>query len=619
MSKHFPHKGLVRAVFRFYLREVFKQPWLFTIFISGITLIQVMDLIAPLYLRQFFNQLSIGSRDAAAVAELLSILTMFAAVLFGRWFFNRVEHICNLHFQSRAMSNLFSVAFEYLIGHSHHFFISQFVGTLTRRVSKFVYAFETIFDTVTITFYPAILFVAGVTVIIFFRNHLLGILLGGWVILFVAFQMFVSLKIHQPLRVARTAEDSRVIGNLSDALANHDTIVLFSGASHEFKRLRDNLDRWYKATIRSWRVDWFIWTALGLLFVVINVSLLYGGVILWKDGAVSIGDFILIQVYLFGISERLMGINRDMKRFNDSLADASEMAEILETPHDIRDVPAAQPLVVRNGEIIFDHIDFYFHSTNAVLKDFYFDVKSREKLALVGPSGAGKSTITKLLLRLYDVAKGSIEIDGQNISKVTQESLRNAIAFVPQEPVLFHRTLKENIRYGRRSASDAEVIEAAKKAHCHEFISGLPAGYETYVGERGIKLSGGERQRVAIARAILEDAPILVLDEATSSLDSESEALIQDALQTLMSGKTVIVIAHRLSTIMKMDRIVVLENGKVVAEGTHEELLKAGGLYQKLWSIQAGGFLPHGELEFGGMDEADGANDGGSEEPAGNG
>ncbi len=214
-----------------------------------------------------------------------------------------------------------------------------------------------------------------------------------------------------------------------------------------------------------------------------------------------------------------------------------------------------------------------------------------EKIALVGPSGAGKSTITKLLLRLYDINSGAIEIDGQNIAEVTQESLRNAIAFVPQEPVLFHRTLMENIRYGRRDATDAEVIDAAKKAHCHEFIAALPEGYNTYVGERGIKLSGGERQRVAIARAILKDAPILVLDEATSSLDSESEHLIQDALEVLMRGKTVIVIAHRLSTIMKMDRIVVLEGGQVVAEGTHEELLQQGGLYHKLWSIQAGGFI----------------------------
>ena len=231
-----------------------------------------------------------------------------------------------------------------------------------------------------------------------------------------------------------------------------------------------------------------------------------------------------------------------------------------------------------------------------MLHDFTLTIEGGQKVALVGPSGAGKSTITKLLLRLFDVKGGSIEVDGQNITKVTQDSLREAISFVPQEPILFHRTLMENIRYGRLDATNEEVLEAAKKAHCHEFISSLPQGYETFVGERGVKLSGGERQRVAIARAILKNSPILVLDEATSSLDSESESLIQDALNVLMEGKTVIVIAHRLSTIMKMDRIIVLQNGAIVADGTHNELLADGGLYQKLWSIQAGGFLAE-ELE----------------------
>jgi ABC-type multidrug transport system fused ATPase/permease subunit len=238
-----------------------------------------------------------------------------------------------------------------------------------------------------------------------------------------------------------------------------------------------------------------------------------------------------------------------------------------------------------------------------VLKNFNLKIAGGEKIALVGPSGAGKTTVTKLLLRLYDVKGGAIKIDGQNISDITQDSLRDAISFVPQEPVLFHRTLMENIRYGRRGASDEEVLQAARQAHCHEFIERLPEKYNTYVGERGVKLSGGERQRVAIARALLKNSPILVLDEATSSLDSESEALIQDALETLMQGKTVVVIAHRLSTIMKMDRIVVVESGTIAAQGTHLELVKQEGLYRKLWSIQAGGFIGDGHKPKGDSEE----------------
>lgn len=283
-------------------------------------------------------------------------------------------------------------------------------------------------------------------------------------------------------------------------------------------------------------------------------------------------------------------MNRELRRFYDSFADAIEMVEILEMPHEISDIPDAKPLKTGDCEITFKNVSFYFNEGRPVLENFNLTIKGKEKLALVGPSGAGKTTVTNLLLRLYDVQRGSIEIDGQNIAAVTQESLRDVIAFVPQEPILFHRTLMENIRYGRREASDEEVFAAAKKAHCHEFISAMPEGYRTFVGERGVRLSGGERQRVAIARAILKGAPILLLDEATSSLDSESEALIQDALHNLMEGKTVVVIAHRLSTIMKMDRIIVIENGKVLAEGSHRELLGKGGLYKKLWSIQAGSF-----------------------------
>jgi ATP-binding cassette subfamily B protein len=320
--------------------------------------------------------------------------------------------------------------------------------------------------------------------------------------------------------------------------------------------------------------------------------LLYGAVHYWHEGLLTIGDFILIQSYLLTTINQLNGINYQIRNFYDALTDAGEMVAIMKTEHEIKDVENAPELAVSAGTILFDDVNFGFQKVEkGVLTNFNLLIPGSQKVALVGPSGAGKSTITKLLLRFFDVKSGSIQIDGQNIAKVTQASLRNAIAFVPQEPILFHRSLLDNIRYGRRDASEEEVIAAAKEAHCHEFISRLPEGYQTFVGERGIKLSGGERQRVAIARAILKNAPILVLDEATSSLDSESEALIQDALQTLMQGKTVIVIAHRLSTIMKMDRIIVLENGVIVADGTHLELVRQPGLYQKLWSIQAGGFI----------------------------
>jgi ATP-binding cassette subfamily B protein len=261
------------------------------------------------------------------------------------------------------------------------------------------------------------------------------------------------------------------------------------------------------------------------------------------------------------------------------------------TPHEIIDVKNANNLAVSQGEIEFKNVNFSYAKGVNILKHFHMVIKPREKIALIGPSGGGKSTIVKLLLRFYDLTSGQILVDKQNLAKVTQNSLREQIAFVPQDPILFHRSLLENIRYGNPLATDEAVIQASKLAHAHEFITGFRQGYQTLVGERGVKLSGGERQRVAIARAILKNAPILVLDEATSSLDSESEMYIQDALKTLMQNKTVIVIAHRLSTIMQMNRIIVIDNGQIIESGKHKELLKLkDGVYQKLWQIQAGGF-----------------------------
>jgi ATP-binding cassette subfamily B protein len=267
---------------------------------------------------------------------------------------------------------------------------------------------------------------------------------------------------------------------------------------------------------------------------------------------------------------------------------------ILDEEHEVKDSLGAKNLKINAGKVEFDKVSFSYNKAKeeSVIKNLSFKVKPGEKVALIGPSGGGKSTLTKLILRLFDIKKGSILIDGQDISKVTQDSLRRQIALVPQDPILFHRTLRENIRYANQHVSDEELIAASKMAHCHEFIKKLPHGYDTHVGERGIKLSGGQRQRVAIARAILSQAKILILDEATSSLDSESEKLIQDALKNLIKNKTTFIIAHRLSTIMNVDRIFVLENGRIIEEGTHADLVsKESGLYKKLWNLQVGGYL----------------------------
>jgi ATP-binding cassette, subfamily B, bacterial len=581
------------AVLRTFWPYVKKHPVLLGVVILSTIAMQAVDLLSPWYLREFFNTLALQSPSMAAAAALLSVLWIIGGLWVADRILRRVQDQANVYLQSRTMAELYEYTFNYLIGHSYNFFTSNFAGSLTHRVSRFTRAFETIADNILIQFFPTILFVMGAVIVLLYRNIWLGLGLGVWCVLFVLLQLII-VKIRQPIRAARSEADTKVTSALADAVSNQLNITLFSAAAYEGDRLGEVVSDWRAKTLRNWLVDGWTWGVIGLSVVFIQVALLWGAVLLWKQGLLTLGDFVLIQSYLLTVFNQLMGIGFNLRQFYDAFADAGETITILKTPHEIADIDGALPLKISQAHIVFDDVDFGFHKKADVLHKFNLSIKGGEKIALVGPSGAGKSTVTKLLLRLYDLpedSSGRILIDDQDIAKVTQDSLRTAISFVPQEPILFHRTLMENIRYGKLTATDAEVIEAAKKARCHEFITKLPLGYETLVGERGIKLSGGERQRVAIARAILKDAPLLVLDEATSSLDSESEHLIQNALELLMQDKTVIVIAHRLSTIMKMDRIVVMEQGSIVATGSHLELVRQAGLYQKLWSIQAGGFI----------------------------
>ena len=581
----------VWPVLRAYGTAALAHPWLLCGAVVAAITIEVAGVAAPLYLRQFINLLSGGVSSPAIVQALFFILATFAAINFIGWIGHRTRMFVTTRIEARVMSDLYTSAFAYLLGHAHEFFISNFTGTLTRRVTRYVRVFEQVFDNLLFNFFSAFLFVIGVIGVLSLRSVFLGAGLLLWTIIFVYMQ-FRMMHILQPLRTARTEVDSDITGYLSDAMVNHSTITTFASARYEGLRFGGIVARWYAATRRVWDVDTWIYGVQGLFAIGIELLLLAGAVLLWQRGVVAVGDFVLIQVYVLGLMDRLWNIGNNMRQLYEAFADATEMLDILELPQAIQNASDAIPLIVNEGAITFEHVRFEYHDSQIVLKDFTLAVEPHEKVALIGSSGAGKTTIAKLLLRLYDVSGGAILIDGQNISLVTQESLRESIAFVSQEPMLFHRSLMDNIRYGKHDATDEEVIQTAKQAHCYEFISRYQEGFSTMVGERGVKLSGGERQRVAIARAILKNAPILVLDEATSSLDSESERFIQETLVRLMEGKTVIAIAHRLSTVMHMDRLIVMEHGAVVLSGTHSELLaQESNLYKKLWEIQAGGFV----------------------------
>jgi ATP-binding cassette subfamily B protein len=390
----------------------------------------------------------------------------------------------------------------------------------------------------------------------------------------------------------RSEAESKQSGILADTVTNNQNVKLLTGYSREIELFKNAAIKVQKIKTISWNTSSIFDGIQGLLAIILEMGIIYLGITYWMKGQLSLGDFILLQSYVGLIIDRTWGFGRLVRDIYEGLADAEEMTLLLKTPIEITDAPSATQLKVEEGGIVFSAVGFNYNETRQVISNLNLTIPGKQKVALVGSSGSGKTTMVKLLLRMHDLTSGSISIDGQEINEVTQESLWNNISLVPQDPILFHRSLMENIRYGKPEASDEEVVAAAKLAHCHEFITSLSEGYNTFVGERGIKLSGGERQRVAIARAILRNAPILILDEATSSLDSESEALIQDALNSLMKNKTVIVIAHRLSTIMRMDRIIVVSKGGIIEDGTHNELLhNASGHYSQLWKIQAGGFI----------------------------
>jgi ATP-binding cassette subfamily B protein len=415
----------------------------------------------------------------------------------------------------------------------------------------------------------------------------------GWMVLFLLINwLFVKYKLKYDLQ--RSEAETATSGLLADTVSNNFNIKLFNGYIYESEAYGNLSEVLHKIRKFTWDMGAVFYGAQSFLMLVFEILIYYLAVRWWQRDLLTVGDFVLIQSYLFSAVMMVWDFGRIMTRVYERLAEAEEMTEILSLPHGVVDNPKAKKLKIKSGGIRFEEVGFRYEEGEKVVKDFNLEVKPGQMVALVGLSGSGKSTLAKLLLRLYDVDEGRILVDGQNIAKVSQESLRKNISLVPQDPILFHRSLMENIRYGRFEASDKEVIGAAKLAYCDGFISKLKDGYQSMVGDRGIKLSGGERQRVAIARAILKNSPILVLDEATSSLDSESEKYIQKSLNNLMKGKTVIVIAHRLSTIKRADRIVVISDKKIVEDGNHNQLIKAkSGIYKKLWKIQVGGFIKY--------------------------
>jgi len=577
------------------LKTIFGHLWegvlphrrLFWVCVAAFVVFQLIELAIPVFYKRFFDELG----QSAPAEVLIGIITVIAVVNLANWLFAAIAHFSLSLTTAKIMVQLKQKSFDYLMLHSRKFFVNNFTGSLVQKVNRFAYAFEILMDNLVFNLIPIAICILGSIAVTAFLAPPIALVIAVWSLLVIAAN-FIFSRWKIKYDIARAAADSRTTGFLSDNIVNYISVKLFNGYRSESNNFKKISDDQAQKTITTWQLSNVANITQHFLIIIVEFAAFYYTISLWQSGQAFIGTFVLVQTYIIGISHQLWGVNRMFRGIYQAMADSKEMVEILETSHQIKDIPGAKILANAKGKIDFENIVFGFQDDRIILKDFDLSINSGEQVAIVGSSGAGKTTLTGLLLRLFEPTGGRILIDGNDIREITQESLRKNISLVPQDPVLFHRSILENIRYGRPEASDEEVIAAAQMAHCDKFVQKMPAGYQTMVGERGVKLSGGERQRVAIARAILKRAPILILDEATSSLDSKSEALIQDALDALMKDQTVIAIAHRLSTIRKMDRVVVLKGGTIIEQGSHQSLIrKKDGVYRKLWRLQSSGFI----------------------------
>jgi len=488
--------------------------------------------------------------------------------------------------------NIARQVFRHLLAQSPNFHANRFGGSLVSQTNKLMGSYIRFADTTLFQLIPLLSALLFAGIILALRAPLFAVMLITFAVIYMATAVFVTKAVRRA-GAAQAAAESTQTGNLADAVTNVMAIKSFAGAAHEqqrFARATTNTFERLMGMMRAHRRQQVYFSSMSSSISVLALAMAIISAMVFN---VDLATVFLIVSYTGTISSNLWQFsNNALRNYNRSLGDAAEMVKILQLEPEIKDPASPERSRIRRGEITFQDVTFAHDGADKALFDrLALRIQAGEKVGLVGHSGSGKTTLTRLLLRFSDINSGAIMIDGQDISRLAQDDLRRSIAYVPQEPILFHRSLQENIGYGRVGAGLREIEAVAKLAHAHEFIAALSEGYGTLVGERGVKLSGGQRQRIVIARALLKNAPILVLDEATSALDSESEALIQDALWQLMEGRTAIVIAHRLSTIQKMDRIIVLDDGRIVEEGTHKELLLANGSYAQLWARQSGGFI----------------------------
>ena len=595
-SKAKERPAAIRVVMPFVFRHWLKQPGMTLGIGAALLAATVADLFMPVFSGRLVDALTEGpaNLDARQAA-----LTAFGAIV-ALGFVSIVLRLAGLQlivpFTLRLMSDVARDAFMRVQRFSTDWHANSFAGSTVRKVTRGMWALDLYNDTILLALLPSLAVLLGSMVLLGLHWTSLGAVIALGAVLYVTMTVVFSTRYIAPAARVSNAWDTKVGGTLADAISCNAVVKSFGAEQREDARLARVIGRWRKRVNRTWLR--YNTTAAVQLFVLLclRASVIGGSVLLWIAGRASPGDVTYVLTSYYVIHAYLRDVGMHINNLQRAVNDMDELVAIHDEPIGIVDAAAARPIRITGGHIVFDEVTFHYGGHRAPLYErLSVDIRPGERVGLVGRSGSGKTTFVKLLQRLYDVSGGRILIDGQDIALATQESLRSQIAIVQQEPILFHRSLAENIAYARPGASQAAIEQAAKLANAHEFIMRLPKDYGTLVGERGVKLSGGERQRVALARAFLADAPVLILDEATSSLDSESEALIQEAMERLMKGRTAIVIAHRLATVRSLDRILVFDRGRIVEQGNHAALVgRPGGLYRGLFERQA---IEIGKLE----------------------
>ncbi len=568
------------------------QPFAFIFIVLTACVWAINESLFPYFIKSIINAIHDSQGNAAHIWQIIAIPLLSLSCLWLLMELSmRTQGIVVMKTFPLLRAQIRDTVFNYVRQHSHDYFINHFAGNIANKISDLPSGVETLLQILFFNFIAFFIAFATAIIILWHANPIFSLIMIGWASIHLLLTWAFLKKGHRLAKI-HSESSSVVSGKIVDTLTNILNVRLFTAGDYESRYLgqytREEQSNYKKAIWHLEKMRFFQGGLTGIFIISMICILIYG----WSHHWVTLGDFSLVSMLSFTMLGFVWYASYQITNFVREAGKVNSALNLITTTHDIQDAEPPLKLQVTHGAIQFKEVDFHYKNGKPVFNQLSVTIPAGQKVGLVGFSGSGKSSFVNLIMRFYEVQNGSIEIDGQNIAAVTGHSLRQQIAMIPQDPTLFHRTLMENIRYGRVDASDEEVIQASKLAYCHSFVNELDEKYQALVGERGIKLSGGQRQRIAIARAILKNAPILILDEATSSLDSVTEKIIQRSLDELMKKRTTLVIAHRLSTLINMDRILVFDQGKIIEDGSTQELLRLNGHFARLWNLQADGFLP---------------------------